>query len=348
METKNTKKPFLNSRLKTIDSHPFIKWAIIPVVLLLFWLAMSLIANPLEGFTVIGKSYTYTGKGSKDLTLYKGQAIRGEFRASENNLGILLFKYKDGRVSHSEMEDYLTFEIGFKDEKPFYSRTAKLDFFRIRESLIFGFPLVTNSSGKQFWFELKSLNGNQQNAITITRSGQFFIAKFKFDKNEVASSFSSITLFIQKKVSGFLHNTENMKATNYFLLPFFFYMIWVLFIRKALFNNKLLPSVVLFIVLVDCFFVASTLEIIAFGVADLWIVTIMRNKYKSNTTFILSGIFLIISVPFTYLGESALVNKLSSWSFIFILIGLIQLLFEERVKKIKSSKAHRLKRTSNV
>lgn len=340
MEIKSAKKLILT--ISKIDSNPLLKWVVIPLLLLIFWLTMSLLINPLEGFTVVSKSYSE--KNLKDISLKKDQSISGTFVATENNLGIISFHYTNGKVSHSELEDYLLFTIAMKGEKPFYTRTAKLGSVKVRNSLVFGFPAVTNSVNKEFVFQLSSLNGNQQNAVTIERSGTFFHAKYQFNKTEIVSSNSSFIHFLEKKITGFLQNSENVKATNYYLLPFFFYMIWVLFIRKAIFNNKLLPSVVLFIVLVDCFFLVSTLEIIAFGVADLWIVTLVRNKYKSKTTFAMAGVFLLTSLLFAYLGESMLVNKLSSWSFIFIFIGVVQLLIEES----KVSKVHGLTGKRNV
>ncbi len=344
MEIKSAKKLILT--ISKIDSNPLLKWVVIPLLLLIFWLTLSLLINPLEGFTVVSRSYSE--KNLKDISLKKDQSISGTFVASENNLGIISFQYANGNVSHSELEDYLLFKIAIKGEKPFYTRTAKLGSVKVKNSLVFGFPKIADSNGKEFMFQLSSLNGNQQNAVTIERSGTFFHAKYQFNKTEILSSNSSFLHFFAKKITGFLQNAENLKATNYYLLPFFFYMIWVLFIRKAIFNNKLLPSVVLFVVLLDCFFVTSTLEITVFAVVDLWIVTLIRNKYRSKTTFVMSGVFLSTSLLFAYLGESSLVNKLSSWSFIFIAIGMLQLLIEESSQSIALKLINRLKRSIKV
>ena len=324
MEIKTAKKHILT--VSKIDSNPLLKWVVIPVILLTFWLAMSLLVNPLEGFTVVSKSYSE--KNLKNISLKKNQSISGTFVASENNLGIISFQYSNGKVSHSELEDYLSFKIAEKGKKPFYTRIAKIDSVKVGNALVFGFPVILDSKDKTFTFQLSSLNGNQQNAVTIKRTSSSFHVKYQFSRAEILSSNTSFIHFLTKKITGFLQNAENIKATNYYLLPFFFYMIWALFIRKTMFNNKLLPSVVLLVVLIDCFFATSTLEITVFAVVDLWIVTLIRNKYKSKTTFTMSGVFLLTSILFAYMGESVLVNKLSSWTFIFIAIGIMQLLNE--------------------
>jgi len=75
----------------------------------------------------------------------------------------------------------------------------------------------------------------------------------------------------------------------------------------------------------------------------LWLLTSLGYKLNSNISVIIAFICLFFEIIFYVLENNLLAEKLSVWIFIFLMTGLIQLIFEIKNKSQDINNANDLK-----
>jgi len=131
--------------------------------------------------------------------LFSGDTIRGEFRAKENNLGIISIRFSTfNRIS----SDAFTFRIKEKGKKEWYYVNAyKSKEFGGYDLFPFGFPIISKSKDKSYIFELESLRGEPRNAVAIDTTVPSVITTHKFSRGELLSNKKILLQFILKKIT---------------------------------------------------------------------------------------------------------------------------------------------------
>ena len=85
---------------------------------------------------------------------------------------------------------------------------------------------------------------------------------------------------------------------------------------------------------IDIIFFEDLITGFMLGILGFWIFVIYLNNFKSQVTFILSFISILLSVLSIYFNWGIPVDKASTYAFMFISIGLIQILFEYKSTNI--------------
>lgn len=340
------KNKLLISMLRSVVSHGLFKFILIPLFLTFFWILSSTISVPGSSFSVIPSYYNQNNFNNVFYEkLLKGKKISGEIKAKENNLAIIIVRLITPVNVPFDKEDLITFKIKESGSKTWYAQNQyRSGIFKNLSLFPFGFPKIVNSQNKNYDFEISSLKGNNDNAIVLSRDEPSLIAQYKFSKKEILSNPKAFLTFLVKKIVDSFSNFEFFTLSLPYALPLVFYLIWLILESKISriwlrLNNNLLnieTYILLHTVFVFILFgllVNYTDLTYPFFIISLffWIITVIKYRLDSSVTFIYSGIFFIISIIAIILGNIYLLEKASSFLYLFILVASFQMILEERI-----------------
>jgi len=287
--------------------------------------------------------------------LNKGDSIRGEFIAQDNNLGIVSVRFDTYIRPPYKYEDQLLFRLKEKGSTTWYYSSV------YRSGLIydvpffpFGFPQIENSKGKHYQFEIRSLNRNETNGVSIKNRFPIFQSKYKYNKNELLQDKKELLGFIILKFTNAFKTPDVIFASFTYILPFVFYFLWIFFLEKS-FNKAInnirkyfiglqgtkvgftikslqflfsrLDNFIIFVVLVDTLFFQVKNTLVYLLILILWIKTLRLYTNESTKSFIIGISFLILCPILLLFNLGPTAENAAAWAFIFILSGLISEMF---------------------
>lgn len=319
--------------MKKILSNKFIAYILIPLVLVLFWLISSLLFNKQISFSVLeyGENNPPQSVSGK---LLKGEKISGNFIAKENNLGIIIVRFNRYVKPDYRGEDVLSFKLKENNAKDWYY------FNNYRSGLVesqllfpFGFPVIDNSKGKEYHFEIESLFGNATNALEISKDMPVLITAYQIPRNEITGSKLRLISFIFKKTLNSLASFDFLLSSIIFLLPLLFYVLWKFILKKSALSRKIFSFAVILLIFFDIFLIKEVYIGILLGLIIGLIYAIKSNRFKSYFTFKWVVFLIFFWAILIYLNISNFSNKLNIWVFTFLVIGVGQMLLEEKRNK---------------
>lgn len=314
---------------------PIIKYILIPLFLLFLWVALSFVANPYENFT----SFTVSNhllKNNTPSVLYKGNKIEGQFVANENYLGTVLLTFSSVPHVVYESQDKLLFRI--KEEgssKWYYESIYHSGGFRRDIPYTFGFPKISDSSGKTYIFQLISLDGNKLNAVKVRNT---FGTRFISNKEYLFHDKHLLLNFIYKKIIYSLMDRYFFLDSFVYLTPLLFYIILLLassrYSNNIFFSNgkAIFASTFLLVLLYSIFTIRPIIGISIF-IIGWWLILILLKKVSSRTSFIFFAVLLAFGYIGIMLSQVNFSDRISSWAYIFLAFGAFQALFEAKVEK---------------
>lgn len=320
------------SIVKVYFSNKWIKWIIIPILLLILWLTLSLFYSSYKSFTVLQYNHNQDENDNFPIgKILKNQRIIGEFTGKENYLGIVSVRLDYTQRISFEEEDVLLFRIKEKGQEQWYYENKYRSGLMIGSLYFpFGFTKISDSYGKIYRFEIISLNGNDKNAITIKAKDPIFVSKYKFSKNEILLGGSQAVLsFSFKKVFTFFSNFDTLISSLIFLLPLIIYLIWLTAIYEFKIANKLFAAIVISLILADIIWIEEILSGLLFGLTGLWILAIYKNKFSSKISFLFSFTLIFLAVVLNYFNFFESINKISTFAYMLLIIGSLQMILEQ-------------------
>lgn len=336
------------------------KWILIPFTLLLFWFFASLVFSTEKGFSVLQYSHNKDENNAfNEKQLFKGEKVEGQFVAKENNLGIVSIRF--GNVPDVEFNklDRMIFRIKEKGSNDwYYENIYRANLAKQNRYLTLGFVPIADSRDKTYQFELISLHGNSQNAVEISNKDPIYFSLYKFTKQDVLKDKDSVIKFWLNMVEAFLVNIDSLLSSSLFLLPFVFYMTWIIIVQdhlderylksgkghefylkkvlKMYYKNRKHIFSIIVLVLLFCDAILFHEEITGFilGLMGLWIIVVYINKLNNTATFKIAFLLIAISIISTYFMSSLSVNKLSIYAYLLLLIGSIQMLVTYKRRRL--------------
>lgn len=359
--------------MKKIKNKKFIpdrikKLVIIPGGLFLIWIFLTLfyIFNYNLSLSVIsypGNSSNFSNFSTNRL--HAGDTVRGKFTAEENYLGIVTLNFTTfNQVDYAD-EDTLIFrlkQLGKKDW--YYQNTYRSGTIFQVPFFPFGFPKIANSKGKTYEFEIKSLNGNQYNAVALSAWEPVLVTRYQVPKNKLLSSKQELLMFLGRKVWVSLQSPDVEFYSFVYLLPFIFYVLLFLSpfrrfffprlialrkrtikfieqspalspllqmarILKSIFS-KHLDVIIFAVILINIFFIPVLNDVALIVMTILWFYTAKLYGNTSRESFAV-GIILLVLCPFIlFFNLDNIAEKSAVWAYMFLLAGTIQILLEER------------------
>lgn len=293
----------------------------VPILLIFLW-AILVIFQSFEierVFTILTDSYPASSLNQSPVgEITAGKKIIGSFTASENNLGIIGFRFW---TFYRLNGDFVKFRIKEANSPTWYYQAEyKSDQFPPNNYFTFGFPEIKNSLGKVYNFEIESLEGIAGDAVGISDVDPVYIVKYKYPKNLVVSSPKNFVNFIYIKLTNLIRNSYFSSASFVFLLPV---MIYVLSISRLGIGWKKWLSISLSVVglAASCMFIKnddlSTLVLIIVYIYLFKSFVILTDFY-----LLIGSLLLTASAIFEYVGRSSFSEPAAAWSWIFITIWL--------------------------
>jgi len=181
------------SRPRSQKIRWFLLWVVLPISLLSIGLALSVVQTYRQQVSLLSLIQNHSSNllhGDLNIPLYQHQKIGGEFIASENYLGIVSVRFKTFlRIN----DDFLRFRIRqASDSAWFYQAAYKVDQFQPDALFPFGFPVVENSQGKKFIFEIESTQGQVNNSVAVSSQFPSFVSIYKFPRRAVLGDLDQI------------------------------------------------------------------------------------------------------------------------------------------------------------
>jgi|WetSurMetagenome_2_1015567.scaffolds.fasta_scaffold00244_21 hypothetical protein len=327
----------------TFLNKKMVVWAIIPILLLVFWVFLSYqyIASK-TGVSVLAYPASAGDYISgKRTELLKGEKIGGQFVAKDIHLGIISVRFKTfSRIN----KDVVIFRIKEKGSEDWlYEHPYLVDQFQDNQYFTFGMPILDNSFGKVYQFEIESVRGKSNDAIALSRIKPIFVTKYKFTKNEILANAKILIKFIFMKTTESLADNDFIAFSTIYLLPFFFYLaIKIVDVRISTFLRKrdvksLLIYTPLYLIFSGVIITIILAKIVylpmIFIIAVLWIITIAKYRLEDRVTLFSGGACLLISpflFLFSFLREA--INT-ATWAYVFLVIATVQALVELKSEK---------------
>lgn len=338
-------KKYSKEKNKFLDSHYLVKWVLLPFLLFLFWISLSLVnLNTNLGISVL----TYVHSKAEILSsstseLLTGQIIRGEFAARDNNLGIVAVRFNTFfRIN----EDVVIFRIKEKGgNKWYYQYGYTTPQFQPNKYFTFGFPIISNSEGKTYDFEIESTKGERENAVALSSVEPIFETKYQYSKESILHDFKYASKFLfrkaihpggennaidfvtRKTINSFT-NTDFVISSIVYATPLILYLIWLFFFNKYLFDKYYLTLIPIIFMIIAAFFNITNNDSAVIGLTLLWVVLSWVYKLKSTSSFLLAFIFIIISPILLYSSFEIISKNFTMWGYMLLVVGVFQQIFE--------------------
>jgi hypothetical protein len=209
-----------------IKNKKFLKW----IILFSAWLILTAIyiysSSDLlivqtnlgqEAFSVANKTMNkaaYSNVSSGELL--KGQKLQGTFTANDNYLGQVSVRfYNFDRIN----PDSVIFRIKEQGQNNwYYQGTYKTDQFQPDMLFPFGFPVINNSKGKTYSFEVESLNGLPEHSIGISTVAPLGATLYQYPKKLLLSSPRTfVKFFVNNKIKKIQINGQTFVAFGIYL-----------------------------------------------------------------------------------------------------------------------------------
>jgi hypothetical protein len=354
----------MKEKINRLHKRKWIRLGLIPLLLLTLWIGLTCLYILTFDTSLSVISYIHGKDSFKNVSyskLLKGDKISGEFKAIEDNLGIVSIKFQTFIRPPYLKEDTLIFRLKEKSASKWYYQNYYRDGMVYEIPFFpFGFPKIADSKGKAYYFEVQSLSGNANNAVALSSRGQNLFSKYQISKSILLHDNREFAIFIVKKFVSALLTTDVRFSSFIYLLPLIFYMLWIspfkrftvgpvvdLIIVKASgpsapllkFMRYLIVYnfhwIIITVVLVDIFMVQLTNDVVYLVIIPLWIIALKLHKMDCKKTFILAFVLLSISPIYLLMKDPSTAEKGASWGYMFLVAGMIQIIFELQVESKK-------------
>lgn len=314
-------------------------WAVVPGAIGVYFLTglLSFISED-EGLLTIQltrKSKLLNEYANHQIT--DGVILKENFQATESGLGSVLVRfYNFDRIN----DDLLEFRIREKGEDNwYYENVYKVDQFLPDELFPFGFPVIENSKGKVYEFEIESLQGVKGNAVAISRYAPQVVAKYQLTKNKVFSDprlwwyFPVVKILNLMVNKGFLNQLMlgMVSVVSYFLVVGLLakiYVLWLVDRNVWSFFYKwryLIFSIWLLTVLIEIFVLKRSEDLLLILLCTWMVVMLSLLKITYKYVLVLSMFLLSTYWLFNLLEFNLIAEKMAIWGYLLMAIGVGQM-----------------------
>lgn len=282
---------FLRSFFTNIKLTSILFFSLFPALLFFLLLSKPYIFSKISSFSSLGfyslveEDYGHKMKTAEILAQDK---IIGNFTASEKNLGIVLVRFYNFDRINSDTVIFRLKELGKKTN--IYEKEYKVDQFQPNEYFTFGFPTISNSSGKKYLFEIESTEGKHNDAIAISSKVSQTAFAYQFSRNDFSNDYRFILRFGYKKI---IYALRHVNLISIFLSILVYFSILAIIImwkmRGTLFYpvvRQLLYMILYFVIFSLSSFIILTIILVKFFLKILSFLKPIINKFVYNLSSI--------------------------------------------------------------
>ena len=280
-------------------------------------------------------SLNVTGKdeelvSTRSGALLAGDIVKGRFHSQYKNIGLLSVRFDN---NYHTSDDVLMFR--FKEsgaEKWFYEAKYNTDQFQPHKLFPFGFPLIADSVGKDYIFELESLKGTTESGILIDRQDPVFVAKSSFSKAYLLQNKKELQNFIVTKPYSLLVDPIIRFNLLIYFSPLILYLVFLLFRQQS---YQLLSLFTVSIALWESFYVKGSYDILYLSVFVFWLMISGFYKLEGRISALYAISFLILTPIMLVIGNDKVAEKIAVWAYLFLCLTVGLQIWELKRKSNK-------------
>ncbi len=285
--------------------------------------------------------------------LLAGNKISGKFVAYDDYLGIVSVRFD---TFYRINDDWLVFRIKqLGDSKWYYENYYKVDQFQSHELFPFGFPIIKNSAGKTYVFEIESTTGTSDDSVALDKTYPVFISIYKYPRKVVFSGFGPLQKFLPEKLASFRNenigrtiqanktirfifkkffniviNTQIPVLGFFYFLPLIIYLFWLVIYRRPKTKKSYMLAILFLLTFIEIIIIAESIDFIVLEIFLMWIWAVWYYKLKNLDIFVLAFILLGLCPLFLLMNLNDISEKIGAWSFLFFVIAIFQLAIEQK------------------
>jgi len=219
--------------ISNLIKFAWVKYGLIPILLFIGGLLTSTAILILGGemrSVIIRKHPDQNFVNYEADTFTRGDVAAAVFEAKNNNLGTIGVKFETYNRINDDVLEFRLKEEG--SNQWIYRNEYKTDQFQNNQFFSFGFPVIKNSAGKNYLFEIESLVGNSENAVGLSKRGRVIESRYKFDLQNLKKDRGLMARFIFTKLTLALDTYSFWLASLVYLTPFLGYLAFLIFEDK--------------------------------------------------------------------------------------------------------------------
>lgn len=262
--------------------------------------------------------------------LLKGDQVTGTFHSAYTNLGIISLRFYN---QDRDSKDVLVFRLREEGQsKWYYEAKYETDQFLPHKHFPFGFPVIKNSDGKNYQFQIESLKGATDSGILVDYpTPPVFTAKSFYPKAELLSDRGLFTYFLTNKLSNIFGDPEIRLNAFLFFLPLLLYLVF--FFTKGL-SYQFLTLLALSLSLYDLFWLTKSYDFLFISLLFFWALIVRRFRFESRVAAVFALSFLAMTPIMLIFGQDAFAEKTAVWAYLFLCITVVQLVYETKYKPV--------------
>lgn len=246
--------------------------------------------------------------------LFQGQKIIGRFTAKDNNLGQLAVRFTS---NYKQPSDHIIFRLKPEnDDQWYYQAEYNTDQFQDNQLFPFGFPLIEQSKGQSYIFEIESLSGSTESGqIGISQENPPFTSRYTFSPK---TAYQVSTVILKKSIN--ITNNTNI------LINGFVYVAPVIYLLLATYSKNHILLILTPVIFITIDIIVFNFEHSAFFWVSLILVSMCCRHYRIRPDVISKFTFLLlIAIPISLLlFDESITEKLSYWFIVLLAVYSVQ------------------------
>ncbi len=271
-----------------------------------------------EKFSILSFSYNRNNFiNFQNKELLKGEKLEGKFDAKENNLGIVAVRFNTyGRIN----KDSVVFRIKQKNaDSWYYQNKYKTDQFQPDDFFPFGLPVINNSKGKIYQFEIESISGKSGDAIAVSITEPIFLTKYQFSNGKYS------IIYVLKKIINSFTNIDFISHSIIYFLPLSFFVLLSFLNLKFISKLYILLFLNFLVIILDILAIINAHDsgALIFLILGFLVIQFKYYKINSNVLFFIVLLFFLLSPFLLLLNNAIIAERLVKWAILFLLTALV-------------------------
>ena len=167
------------------------------------------------------------------VNLLKRKVIVDSFVAAANNLGTIVLAFD---THNKSIEDKIVFKLKeAKDKSWYYQATYNANQIQNNVPFPFGFPVINNSKGKNYVFEIESSRGSFDNSLAINKNNNYY-SKYKYSKKVILGNIKIFSEFMPLKIKSKIVTIAYSEVALIFfssVMPLFLYLFLLIYKKES-------------------------------------------------------------------------------------------------------------------
>ncbi len=282
---------------------------------------------------------SYNNDAVKIKLTDQNRKLIGQFKANDNYLGLIVLHFNKEKVTYGRHVTFRIKEIGTSSW--LQENKVRTDNFHYLPNYPFGFPIIIDSQGKDYVFEIEMMEKNKFDSIGLRDDKPLIISKYQFPKNKLINEPSFLTSFLTSKLLYLIYNTSYVFYSFLYLLPFIIYILVLFLYNKYILpiKNRYLDTyfsthdypflfAVITLIYTDILFIPKKHDIISLILTAQIIYSFKKYALNSRHTLVLIISILITSFFAFVSGIYVIAEKTAVWIFLLLIIVTIQFVIE--------------------